>query len=221
MITSLAIGSISLFLLCAFYFSFRSTPNKNLHLLSRTSDLADEGGVETNAEAMQHLAEEEVWWHQLELADQLDLAVELAKKALPAWEKYAAENELVYRNAGTGPFLKIDRQLLFDALRDVQQLYDSGAPNGNKLLHQYYDSFIGPLIAMQDGNWPATYQVKKVFLAVYNILKGILDQDNISALKNLLALSIGQSLDCLDISKLYSREEIESFLEVYKIKVVS
>ncbi len=216
MITSLAIGSISLFLLCAFYFSFRSIPAKNIHRLSATFDLENASNGETDAEGIQQPPHEEVWWHQLELADQLDLAVQLAKKALPTWEKYAAENELVYRNAGTGPFLKIDQQLLFDVLRDVQQLYHSGAANSNKLLHQYYDSFVGPVVAMQDGDWPATYPVKKIFLAVYNIIKSTLEQNNPGNTKNLLSVSINQSLDCLDISGAQSKLEIIEFLSAFK-----
>jgi len=174
------------------------------------------------AEIKVNAVREEIWWKLLDTPDQFSLALLLTQKALPVWEKYSQANQAVYRNSSSGPFIKINSQLLQTSIEEIIAGSFIHFPNkDSKKIKQCYDDFIGPLIAMQDGNWHATYPVKKVFLAVYNILKGILDQDNIPALKSLLALSINQSLDCLDVSKLYSREEIENFLEVYKIKVAS
>ena len=174
------------------------------------------------AEIKVNAVREEIWWNLLDTTDQLDLALSLTQKALPIWEKYTQANQTVYRNSSSGPFIKINKQLLQTSIEEIMASSLIHFPNkDNKKIKKCYDDFIGPLIAMQDGNWPATYPVKKVFLSVYNILKGILEQDNIPALKSLLAVSINQSLDCLDISKLYSREEIESFLEGYKIKIIS
>lgn len=174
------------------------------------------------AEIKVNAVREEIWWKLLDTPDQLSLALLLTQKALPVWEKYSQANQAVYRNSSSGPFIKINSHLLQTSIEEIIAGSLVHFPNkDSKKIKQCNDDFIGPLIAMQDGNWHATYPVKKVFLAVYNILKGILDQDNIPALKSLLALSINQSLDCLDVSKLYSREEIENFLEVYKIKVAS
>ena len=174
------------------------------------------------AEIKVNALREELWWKLLDTPDQLSLALLLTQKALPVWEKYSQANQAVYRNSSSGPFIKINSLLLQTSIEEIIAGSLIHFPNkDSKKIKQCNDDFIGPLIAMQDGNWHATYPVKKVFLAVYNILKGILDQDNIPALKSLLALSINQSLDCLDVSKLYSREEIENFLELYKIKVAS
>ena len=174
------------------------------------------------AEIKVNALREELWWKLLDTPDQLSLALLLTQKALPVWEKYSQANQAVYRNSSSGPFIKINSLLLQTSIEEIIAGSLIHFPNkDSKKIKQCNDDFIGPLIAMQDGNWHATYPVKKVFLAVYNILKGILDQDNIPALKSLLALSINQSLDCLDVSKLYSREEIEIFLELYKIKVAS
>ncbi len=216
MITSWVIGSAIVLLLGAFYYFFRGpqniSPSQNAGIASSQLLSAAQGNRETTL----GLPEEELWWNKLLVEDQLDLAVQLAKKALPTWEKYAAGNDLVYRNAGTGPFIKIDQQLLFHVLQDVQQLHHSNAANRSKLLHQYHDSFVGPVIAMQDGDWPATYPVKKIFLAVYNIIKSTLEQNNLGNTKNLLSVSINQSLDCLDISGAHSKLEIVEFLTTYK-----
>ena len=185
----------------------------------KTSALIIDNSV---AEIKVNAVREEIWWNMLETNDQLNLALLLTQKALPVWEKYSQANQAVYRNSSSGPFIKINSQLLQTSIEEIMAGSLIHFPNkDSKKIKQCYDDFIGPLVAMQDGNWHATYPVKKIFLAVYNILKGILDQENIPVFKSLLALSIGQSLDCLDISKLYSREEIENFLEVFKIKVAS
>ena len=217
-------GSIILvlFMLAIFFINRLRNFKDNISILPRNNE-GDHFVIKNSlAEMNEVAAKEELWWKLLDTPDQLSLALLLTQKALPVWEKYSQANQAVYRNSSSGPFIKIASQLLQTSIEEMMAGSLIYFPNkDNKKIKQCYDDFIGPLIAMQDGNWHATYPVKKVFLAVYNILKGILDQDNISALKNLLALSIGQSLDCLDISKLYSREEIESFLEVYKIKVAS
>ena len=138
---------------------------------------------------------------------------------MPIWEKFTAANGMVYRSTGTGPYLTIDHNLLFNVLQDIQTVYYSQETNRIKLLHQYYDSFLGPVIAMHDGDWPANYPVKKIFLAVYNIVKSTLEQSNTGNTKSLLAVSINQSLDCLDISGVYSTPEILEFLAAYKKKL--
>ncbi len=175
--------------------------------------------LQNNADNSSPQAEESVWWHQLDVDDQLDLAVQLAKMALPTWEKYVTENEMVYRHAGTGPFIKIEKDILQNVLQDVQALHYSDASNKSLLLHQYYDTFVGPVIAMHDGDWRATYPVKKIFQAVYNLLKSTLEEGNIGNSKNLLSVAINQLLDCLDIAGAQSKAEIMDFLAAYKTKM--
>jgi len=216
MITLWVIGSAIVLLLGAFYYFFGDPQNISLSQKAGTASSQLLSAAQGNTETAQGLPEEELWWNQLLVEDQLHLAVQLAKKALPTWEKYAAGTDIVYRTAGTGPYIKIDQQLLFYVLQDVQQLSNSNAANRIKLLHQYHDSFVGPVIAMHDGDWPAAYPVKKIFLAVYNITKSALEQNNAGNTKNLLSLSINQSLDCLDISGVYSKLEIVEFLAAHK-----
>ncbi len=160
--------------------------------------------------------EENMWWQQLAVEDHLDLAVQLARMALPTWEKYAAENEILYRHAGTGPYIKIDKEILCDVLQDVQAIHFSDAANKRKILHQYYDRFVGPVIAMHDGDWPATYPVKKIFLAVYNIIKSTLEDGSTGNAKHLLSISINCSLECLDVSGGYSKSDTIQLMEVFK-----
>lgn len=219
MFSSWLIVSAVIVLICAIYFSFKfknrvKTAQGNLEAIAQ-----QQPATQADAEASSPQAEENVWWHQLAVDDQLDLAVQLAKMALPTWEKYVAENEMIYRHAGTGPFVKIDKELLKNVLEDVQEIHHSDASNKSILLHQYYDCFVGPVIAMHDGDWRATYPVKKIFLAVYNLLKSTLEEANASNSKNLLSVAINQLLDCLDISGAHSKQDIIEFLAAYKTKM--
>lgn len=219
MITSWVIGIAILLLLGAFYYFFTYRQKKGFSQTTGTASIQDHSFSETNDDPLPNLLEEERWWHQINVEDQLDLAVQLAKKALPIWEKYAAANDMVYRNTGTGPFIRIDQMLLVNVLQDIQKLYQSQDANRSKLLHQYHDNFVGPVIAMHDGDWPATYPVKKIFLAVYNIIKSTLEQNNVGNTKNLLSVSINQSLDCLDISGAHNKFDTIEFLAAFKNKI--
>ena len=166
----------------------------------------------------EELPQEEVWWALLDTTVQLELAVALALKALPVWQKYSETNELVYKNSPIGASIKIRTSLLQTAVDEVVKASSARFPESNKDIINSYNEFVGPLVALQDGNWAVTYPVKKIFLSVYNILKGITEQEDISVMKNLFALSINQSLDCLDMCKLYSREEIKYFLQSYRVQ---
>jgi hypothetical protein len=163
---------------------------------------------------------DDVWWKALGNLDQLHQALMLAQKALPVWETYVASHDMLYKNSPTSTSSKIDHQLLAKAIDELvfqsRQLFPGSSKSKIK---QYYYCFVGPVIALQDGNWAPPYPVKKMFLSVYNILKSIQEQDNIAAIENFLAIAINQSLDCIDITKLYSKPEITGFLQVYKNKL--
>ena len=216
MIISWVIGSAVLLMLSASYYYFVTRQKSELEQSIDDNFEKYKAVDQTFTESVPGLLEEEPWWHQIDAASQLALAVQLTKKSLPIWERYAAGKDMVYRNAGSGPFIKLDQQLLVNVLQDIQQLYHCEDVNKRKLLHQYYDSFVGPVIAMHDGDWPAPYPVKKLFLAVYNIIKSALEKNNQGTSKSLLAVAINQSLDCLDISGIHSKQDILEFLTAYK-----
>jgi hypothetical protein len=170
------------------------------------------GSYSTTGEPVKEVA----WWTQLDTAIQLELALLLARKALPAWQKYCEGNELLYRNSPTGSQVRIHPALLKNSLEEISHHTDPVFPANTKTIIQWHNQFVAPLLALQDGNWIVAYPVKKIFLAVYNILRAITEQVIMMMTKNLLCLSINQSLDCLDMCRLYSTEEIKSFLSSYR-----
>jgi len=160
------------------------------------------------------------WWKALDDVDQLHLALSLARKALPVWERFTQTQEIVYRNSSTGPFNKIESQLLYVAIEEMQLRSQLQYPTSDqKKINQCYYNFVGPVLALQDGAWTAPYPVKKIFLSVYNILKSILEKNSVPGFQNYLAAAINQSIDCMEVSKLYSRNEITIFLAAYKSRL--
>ena len=158
-----------------------------------------------------------VWWHKLPAMQQLQLALALCQKALPVWEKYTAVNEVTYRTSATGRVNKIDHKILQTAINEITQSSQFKFPDkDNKRINNCHDNFISTVLAMQDGVWLPPYPVKKIFMAVYSILKSIVEQNNSSGTITILSVAINQALDCIDITKHYSRTEIDSFLENYK-----
>ena len=160
------------------------------------------------------------WWSKLNSLDQLHLALMLTLKALPVWEKFTFMQDASYRNSSTGPLNKVDSSLLRIAITEFTLHSGQHFPAGdNKIINLCYNDFIEHVVALHDGVWITPYPVKKIFLAVYYMLKSIVEQSNIPVTENYLATSINQSLDCMEMTKLYSREEIAHFLAIYKNKV--
>jgi len=160
------------------------------------------------------------WWKALDDVDQLHLALSLARKALPVWERFTQTQEIVYRNSSTGPFNQLESQLLYVAIEEMQLRSQLQYPTSDqKKINQCYYNFVGPVLALQDGAWTAPYPVKKIFLSVYNILKSILEKNSVPGFQNYLAAAINQSIDCMEVSKLYSRNEIGVFLASYKSRL--
>ncbi|MEJ7586790.1 MAG: hypothetical protein WKI04_04435 [Ferruginibacter sp.] len=124
-----------------------------------------------------------------------------------------------YRDSSAAPLNKIDNNLLRMAIIEITlHSREHFPPGDNKTINQCYNDFVEHIVAVHDGVWIPPYPVKKIFLAVYYMLKSIVEQRNIPVTENYLATSINQSLDCMDMTRLYNSEEIADFLELYKNK---
>ena len=149
--------------------------------------------------------------------EQLQLAVLLTKKALPIWEKFATSQNASFRSTSNGLLIVIERSLLHSTLEEVNNHSRLHYPVGdNSRIHQCYIKFVDPVIAMQDGFWVCSYPVKKIFLAVYFILKSILEQGNTTHNESHLITAISYAIDAIEMSKLYSEEDLVLFIAEYK-----
>jgi hypothetical protein len=161
-----------------------------------------------------------VWWSKLTTIQQLQLALDLCQKALPVWEKYTGAKEMVYHSSTTSAVNKIDHKILHKAIEEIKQASQFQFPDkSNKKINNGYSDFVYAVIAMQDGFWLPSYPAKKIFMAVYNILKSIVEQNNASGIATNLSVAINLALDCIDITKLYTHQEIDSFFAIYKNKL--
>jgi hypothetical protein len=161
------------------------------------------------------------WWSKLPILEQLDLALALCEITFPVWERYANGKEVFYQNAVTTKQNKINSKILHSAIEEITSLSQTQFPTkDNEKVKQYYGSFVNIVLAMQDAVWLPPYPVKKIFLAVYNILKSIVEQANFASATTFLCLAINHALDCIDITKIYSRLETDEFLEGYKNKII-
>lgn len=164
----------------------------------------------------------DIWWNKLTAIQQLQLALALCQKAMPIWQQYSDGKEISYRSYATGPLSKINHNILHTTLEVISGASRSQFPAANnKKINDCHSSFVDAVLALQDGVWLPAYPVKKIFLAVYSILKSIVEQSNNSGTAIILSAAINQALDCIDITKLHSREKIDSFLNLYKNKLLS
>ena len=156
---------------------------------------------------------------KLSAFQQLQLAVFIIEKALPVWERFTALQSASYRSTTKGPVIVIETNLLHKAMEEISSHLRLQFPAGNKTrIHQYYIKFVDPVIAMHDGLWFCSYPVKKVFLAVYFILKSILEQNHLKEKESHLTTAISYSIDSIELSKLYSEEKLISILADYQVE---
>ncbi|MEO6229903.1 MAG: hypothetical protein ABJB11_12120 [Ferruginibacter sp.] len=180
--------------------------------------IAPIAGPDVNSEIKVIAIEEDYqWWHNLDNNRQLQLALMLAEKVLPVWETYASTNELTYQESIAKPVIKIEPYLLQAAIESINMGSRQDLPGAeNRAIKKCYAAFIGPVVALQDGTWFPPYPAKKAFLAVYNIVKCVVEPNESTDASHCLVTSITLSLDCMDMNKLYSKEEIRQLLNEYR-----
>ncbi len=160
---------------------------------------------------------EEVWWKHISSLHQLRLALYLAQKAMPVWEKFTSLQVVSYRAVSAGPLTIIESDLLQRTVEEILLQVQLHFPESDCVkINQYYKRFIGPVLALKDGIWVCNYPVKKIFLSVYFILMSIVEQHNSNTNENFLSEAINVVLECMELSKLYTPEKITSFLEAYR-----
>lgn len=159
---------------------------------------------------------EKEWWRRASSLQQLQLALYLAEKAMPVWEKFTSSQVVSYREASAGPFIIIESDLLQRTLEYLFVHVQQHFPKDDLTkIHQYHNRFIGPVLALKDGTWVCNYPVKKIFLSVYFVLMSVVEQHDASTNENSVSEAITAALECMELSKLYTPEEIESLLEAY------
>ncbi|RYY59390.1 MAG: hypothetical protein EOO05_13400 [Chitinophagaceae bacterium] len=156
------------------------------------------------------------WWEQLPSDLQFDLAIFLAGYTLEVWNKYTDGHALTWRNSTSSPWVRLDPFLLTRTLQSLRVAVNGHERRAGQSIRALMEEFIDPVVALQDGTWSTDYPVKKCLLAIYNLLKSVIEKDEATADHGLYSLSIGQLLDCLDLSGLYSADEIENLLTVWK-----
>src|SRR5207253_1237307 len=123
----------------------------------------------------------------------------------------AAQSSTATAAAGT-----IDGSLLQKTLEEIAHHLHTGFPGlPHARLTQYYSSFVGLIIAMHDGLRVCPYTVKKTILAVYLVLKSLVEPGNVKEKERLLLKSINAALHSLELSKLCSKAQIASIFEAY------
>ncbi len=158
------------------------------------------------------------WWTGIHHDAQLQLAIELAEKALPVWEQYAAKGILIYKENANESGYHVNKDLLCNSLTYLKSNFTLLITPGKMVLtglKKYQNEFIGPVMALADGYWKLPYVVKKVFYAVYEILNGILDYDEREVNFD-FSHAITDSLDAIDIADLLTKKQVREILEPYK-----
>ena len=163
------------------------------------------------------LMPEEMWWKNISSLHRQQLALHLAGKAMPVWEKFTSSQVVSYRDASAGPLIIIENDLLQRTLEAMFLHVQLPFPKGDSIkIHQYHQRFIGLILALKDGKWVCSYPVKKIFLSVYFILVSIVEQHNPNTNEHFISEAINAALECMELSKLYTPEEIASVLEAYR-----
>lgn len=154
---------------------------------------------------------------QTDSLQQFQLALLLTEKALPVWKRYTYSPEFLHYATFADSQSKIESNLLQKSIEEIKLISNTKlADSENKNIKELYNDFVNPVIALQDGIWITPYPVKKIFLSVYYLLKSIVEKNNSGDEENFLSIAISCAIECLELSKLYSSDEVTSFLAMHK-----
>lgn len=148
---------------------------------------------------------------------QIILAIKLIKLALPLWENYAYKNDLFYRDTVVGLPHSVDKKLLETTIDTIEKYQESNklkkTSTGKGELLRLRSLFDDPVVALQDNDWDLPDEIRLIFYSVYNLIDTFLGNDQSS-----MYVSINQSVDALETSKVLTSDEIRKML--YEINIV-
>jgi hypothetical protein len=148
--------------------------------------------------------------------NQFRLAIKLAKRALPIWNKFADKTELSYRDSVAGLKHTVDKSLLKDALESVENYLKNKRSDFSEEETNLYKKFIDPIVALQDDDWELPDEVLKTFYSVYILIEALIDNEKPVFGNSSLYVSINHSIDALVYSKTLSTDEINGILDSFK-----
>ena len=143
-----------------------------------------------------------LWWKSLKKKDMLEMATVLANHALPAWNNFHLHSKAKHE-------LKI---LPEKALKEIESAIKGNLEHN---LCEHFNSFITPVIHIQDGYLKYPYEVRLAFLSVFHILHGMVSTNNIVAAKEAFSSSISKSIDAIKIAGILTAEEIALITHKY------
>lgn len=150
------------------------------------------------------LMQDDLWWQKLDNLQKTKLACHLAETAIPVWEKYAGTEPISY---GAVALTIVETHLLPETLNEINNY-----SHDIQRINHRYKIFLSHVIDLKDGIWVCPHPVKKIVLSVYYILLSIVGQQSSAAQDRFLVESINAALECLELSHLYSREEIHRMI---------
>ncbi len=209
---------IILALVALFIFFILLIRKHNSHSSKNSVDAIKEPAfsVNSNYHGQNTFKTESILSNQTAIAQQLHFALLLTEKALPVWKKYIYSPEFLHYATFADAQNKIESSLLQKSIEEIKLISNTKlAGSENKNIIQLYNDFVNPVIALQDGIWITPYPVKKIFLSVYYLLKSIVEKTSSNDKETFLSTAISYAIECLELSKLYSSDEITSFLEMH------
>lgn len=138
------------------------------------------------------------------------LAIKLCENALVIWDHYTSNNKLYYRDTVVGLSHTVRPQLLSDTIKFCKETYMI-KPIRKDVFGKLLEEFSDPIVAIQDSDWELPYPVETTFHAVYNLLKGNVEQlTNFDEITHYV--SVNQAADALTEDGVMSIEEIRNLI---------
>jgi hypothetical protein len=160
------------------------------------------------------------YYYNLPANLETELAIRLAKFALPSWEKYASDDNLIYTDSEAGSIHKIERNILPNAIKEMEDYIQLSKDNDysleNDTLLSLYENFEEPMAALRDCDWELPDDVEKTFYGVFNLLTGLMQENETVQEESSLQVSINQFIEAIEASCILSEEQIVKIIEEVK-----
>jgi hypothetical protein len=160
------------------------------------------------------------YYDNLPIEMETELAVKLAKLALPVWERYAHEENLIFTDNSAGLIHKIDSNVLQNTLKEIEDYITLSRDNDYSLdnsgLIKLYENFEELVFALEEGDWELPAEVECSFYCIYGVLKELICTKEVVPWNISLHVSVNRTLETLEGSGILSEQQIINMLEEIK-----
>ncbi len=145
----------------------------------------------------------------------INLSIKLLEILLPEWEKFAKKPQnLSYFDTVVGLQHKVDKKIIHKTILISKNWLKNS--NSKLELEKLLETYVEPIVALQDEDWIIPQNIKLIFYSAYNLMCKLNGETKTIFGENQTYLTVNQAIDAILKSKILSEYQIFEILEKHK-----